>query len=257
MNAIGTRVQTSIEKIKSPQFVAFDQKNRSRKNLTLIVLVMATFIVSCGGLLESSYVNYDDEENWGNSTSGDVMPSEPGKCFAKCLMPDKYETYEEDIIVFTGADSETKGVILEEIVLSPATTTWEKKIADRNCMSNNPDDCLVWCLIEVPEVTKEYLIVTDTNLIKEFRIEKITYQELVKAGGFTEWREVICAADIDKRLYIRIQETLIKKGFGDNIVPNGVVSRPTKEALVNYQKLNGLPVGALDMETLTSLGIDL
>lgn len=31
------------------------------------------------------------------------------------------------------------------------STKWVKKRADRNCLSANPDDCLVWCLIEIKE----------------------------------------------------------------------------------------------------------
>ncbi|NNE38120.1 MAG: hypothetical protein HKN08_07425, partial [Gammaproteobacteria bacterium] len=42
----------------------------------------------------------------------------------------------------------------ETMVVSPATTKWVKRRADRNCLSANPDDCLVWCLVEVPEQTR-------------------------------------------------------------------------------------------------------
>ncbi len=31
------------------------------------------------------------------------------------------------------------------------STKWVKRRADRNCLSANPDDCLVWCLIEIKE----------------------------------------------------------------------------------------------------------
>ena len=37
---------------------------------------------------------------------------------------------------------------LEEI--SPASTKWVKKRAERNCLSADPADCLVWCLVEIP-----------------------------------------------------------------------------------------------------------
>lgn len=47
-------------------------------------------------------------------------------------MPAKYET------------------ITEQIEVSPASTKWVKKKADKNCLSANPEDCLVWCLVEVP-----------------------------------------------------------------------------------------------------------
>jgi len=38
----------------------------------------------------------------------------------------------------------------ETIEVKPASTKWVKKKADRNCLSANPDDCLVWCLVEEP-----------------------------------------------------------------------------------------------------------
>ena len=38
----------------------------------------------------------------------------------------------------------------ETIETSPASTKWVKKKADRNCLSADPNDCLVWCLVEVP-----------------------------------------------------------------------------------------------------------
>ena len=48
----------------------------------------------------------------------------------------------------------------ERVEVSPASTKWVKRKADRNCLSANPDDCLVWCLVEVPA---EYRTVTKTN----------------------------------------------------------------------------------------------
>jgi hypothetical protein len=38
----------------------------------------------------------------------------------------------------------------ETIETSPASTQWIKKKADRNCLSADPNDCLVWCLVEIP-----------------------------------------------------------------------------------------------------------
>ncbi len=34
--------------------------------------------------------------------------------------------------------------------MAPATTAWVKKKADRNCLSADPNDCLVWCLVDQP-----------------------------------------------------------------------------------------------------------
>lgn len=38
----------------------------------------------------------------------------------------------------------------KEIEVEPATTRWEKRKSTENCLSANPEDCLVWCLVDVP-----------------------------------------------------------------------------------------------------------
>ena len=76
---------------------------------------------------------------------------------------------------------------------------------------------------------------------------------LVKKGGYTEWKEIVCAEDVTPRLYKNIQIALIKAGH--NIKADGTVNAETKNALVRFQKDNGLPEGALDAETLRLLEI--
>ncbi len=38
------------------------------------------------------------------------------------------------------------------------TTKWVKKKAERNCLSSDPNDCLVWCLVEIPAQTKTRVV---------------------------------------------------------------------------------------------------
>lgn len=83
------------------------------------------------------------------SKSGIVagMPSEPGKCYGKCLIQDQYTTVIETVTTYPDAeDAEFKTEVIE---LQPAFTKWVKKKADRNCMSADLNDCLVWCLVEI------------------------------------------------------------------------------------------------------------
>lgn len=47
--------------------------------------------------------------------------------------------------------------VTERVETKPASTKWMKKSADANCLSANPDDCLVWCLVETPA---EYQTIT-------------------------------------------------------------------------------------------------
>lgn len=82
----------------------------------------------------------------------------------------------------------------------------------------------------------------------------ITKRQLVKAGGFSEWREVVCSSDITTDLVKAVQKALAAKGYDPGPADN-VMGAKTKSALIQYQKDNGLPVGQLDFETLRSLGI--
>ena len=84
----------------------------------------------------------------------------------------------------------------------------------------------------------------------------LTIKEIVSKGGHKDWKEVVCQIDVTKRFYRNIQIALIESGFGDGIIPDGKISRDTKEALLAYQLSNELPIGSLDVETLNHLGVD-
>ncbi len=77
----------------------------------------------------------------------------------------------------------------------------------------------------------------------------------MRPGGFTEWKEVISQADVTPEFYTDVQLALVSKGY-DSVVPNGIINRETKEALVKFQKDNNLPVGSLDVETMAALGVE-
>lgn len=346
---------------------------------------------------------------------GDIPNAESGKCYAKCLIPDEYETITEQILVkpastktevvpatyetlservMVKAESrrlipvpaeyetvseqvlvkaESKRLVsipaeyekvseqylveepstrietanpiyetqTEQIEVTPASTKWVKRKADKNCLSADPNDCLVWCLVETPaqyrtisrkvrtgcpsgyvddgtsctktiEVPAKYgtrttrviktpastreevipaeyktltrqVIKTPATVREEIipaeyenqsmrkvktpaatrtieipaEYQTITKTRLVRQGGFTEWREVVCSNQITSALITQVQRALIAKGY--NVGPAGVdnvFGTDTKAALVKYQRDNGLPVGNLDKETLKSLGIE-
>ena len=274
--------------------------------------------------------------------------------------------------------------VTERVEIKPVSTKWVKKKADANCLSANPDDCLVWCLVETPaeyqtltkrvnkgcdgsgvadagctktiqipakmgtrtvrkiktpattreemipaeyktvtkrvvktpattreeiipaeyktvtkqvvktpatvreeEVPAEYATVTKqvakaeaatreeiipaeyktvtTRVVKTpatTRTETIpaeyatvTKRKLVKAGGFTEWREVLCGEKVTGYTVRQIQDALSKAGYDPGPSDN-VMGARTKAALTKYQKDKGLPVGNLDFDTLKSLGIN-
>lgn len=75
------------------------------------------------------------------------------------VVPAVYETREEKVEVQSGGTRLVCTPMVyktesEQIEVSPATTKWVRRKADRNCLSADPNDCLVWCLVEVPAKTE-------------------------------------------------------------------------------------------------------
>ncbi len=260
------------------------------------------------------------------------------------IIPAKYEIVTEKVLIKEASTRIEKipaefRIEKERIEVKPSSTKWVKKRAERNCLSRNPDDCLVWCLIEEPaqfrtidihvrigcpdgyeetgdecikvitipsefadrtyqklvapatvdtvlipahyenrtyqklisparldtvEVPAEYeeqsyqrLIKPASSLTTEVpaEYETISKRVLVKKGGFTEWRQVVCESNITADLTREVQVALKNKGYDPGHLSNSIDSS-TKAALIKFQKDNGLPIGQLDFETLRALGID-
>jgi peptidoglycan hydrolase-like protein with peptidoglycan-binding domain len=82
----------------------------------------------------------------------------------------------------------------------------------------------------------------------------VTRKNLVKKGGFTEWKEVLCGDKVDGYTIRQIQDALKSRGYDPGPIDN-ILGSQTKAALTKFQKENNLPVGQLDMDTLKALGI--
>ena len=76
----------------------------------------------------------------------------------------------------------------------------------------------------------------------------------MKAGGLTDWREVLSHERRTGYTIRQIQAALKERGYDPGPVDNEMGAR-TKVALASFQKDKGLPVGNLDFETLKALGI--
>lgn len=244
---------------------------------------------------------------------GDYPPNaEPGKCYARCFIQDQFEFKEEQVIdkpayFKTEVIPAVYGTALDTIVLKKsyvkkveipaeydittedvqvkaATTKWQKGKADASCLSANPADCQVWCLVEVPAVfkkvtkktlktpatTREEVVPAVTKVVerkivvepaKTNKVEvPATYKTvmnkvLVKKGGFQDWREVLCADKLNEQRILAIQKALKAEGYNPGPFDN-IFGTQTKEALIKFQQDKGLPVGNLNMETLKALGVN-
>lgn len=189
---------------------------------------------------------------YNSSRSADKMPKGPG-CYAKALASDQYG--DKDVVPYykyTGNDLINPNIRLVEKSTAP-TTKWVKKKADRNCLSSNPEDCLVWCLVEVPGEYYSYHEVLDTNKVKDFKLVT-KEQTLIKQGGYTEWKRVVCEPQLTLQLIEDIQNALLEKGYNELSV-TGTFDVVTKGSLTQYQKDHGLFFGQVTFETLDLLGV--
>jgi len=160
-----------------------------------------------------------------NTGSPDLPPNaEPGKCYAQCITSDRYSNITEQILEYTGSDYEAEGVKRKTILLSKATTIWEKGKTDPNCLSKNPEDCMIWCLVDIPAVKETYYIVTDTAINKQFKITEIQKRSLVSVGGRNGWVEVLCEKDITFKKIRAVQEALTNNGYSVGAI-NGVYQK--------------------------------
>ena len=174
--------------------------------------------------------------------------------------------------------------VVEDIMVSPATQKWVKGTADAGCLSANPADCQVLCLQQVPAVYKkvsrkivktpaykqdfpiaaEYKIVSKQVIDQPARQEqieipatykKVMHKELVRKGGYSEWKEILCGDKLTAAKIIAIQKALKANGYDPGPLDD-IFGAETKAALVKYQQDKNLPVGNLNMETLKSLGVE-
>lgn len=136
----------------------------------------------------------------GNAMAQDFPPNaQPGKCYAKCVIPEQWETASEEVLVkeassrievapatYRTASEEimvkdsytvltvsppsyttvTEEIMVkeagsrleyvppvyetvsEQMLVSPASTEWKKQMRASGCQGANPNDCMIWCLVE-------------------------------------------------------------------------------------------------------------
>ncbi len=287
------------------------------------------------------------------STTEYVLVKEESKRYV--VTPAVYETVSESYVVepatirieYMPPAYET---VTDRIETKPAVMKWTRKTTDANCLNANPDDCMIWCMVEVPAeyqtltrrvnkgcdgsgkpdagcnktvevpavmgsrsvqrlkrpasireeiVPAEYKAVTvrrtdplSTTVTRQIQQTPASYREeiipaeykatptkvvvtpattrsettppeyvtvtkrkLVRAGGFSEWKEVLCGEKVTGYTVRQIQDALRKAGYYKGISDN-TMGASTKAALIKFQQDKGLPVGNVDLETLRALGVN-
>ncbi|MFT4534909.1 MAG: hypothetical protein ACJA1A_002508 [Saprospiraceae bacterium] len=166
-------------------------------------------------------------------------------CYSEVELPRVTTT---TLYVYDGLDPniETEEVT---IMLKSGQTKWEKRKADRNCLSANPEDCLVWCLVEV-STPMIYDIVKDTSSTTEW----YPYKYTISKKGEKVNDKVLCNYEIRQELLNELRDKLYKLGY--DIKPKkkykklkGKFNREFKQFQEDYE----LPVGKWTVATMMFL----
>lgn len=91
----------------------------------------------------------------------------------------------------------------ELVEVEAAREKWVKKKADRNCLSADPNDCLVWCMVETPAKF-------DTIVIQEATLGCMEGFLLDQSGDQCE-RIVISDEEVDTELSIKLIDVLTSR----------------------------------------------
>lgn len=153
----------------------------------------------------------------------------------------------------------------QTIEISPASQKWVQKRDSKNCLGTNPDDCMVWCLVEVPAeyktVTKKVLVgcgdgwtIKGDDCIKSVKVDPVykTYtKKVVATPARVEYTEF--PAQYKERTYqklvseAKVVEELIPAAYTDWAFEAVKTEATAKEKIVP---------GKFETRTFQNLGTD-
>ncbi len=142
-------------------------------------------------MVEETYQYYatDGDNNGANGGAANTSNANGGKKSFKTI-PAVYET------------------VTEQVKVSDATTKWVKGKKDKNCLSADPNDCIVWCLVEVPA---KYETVTKQSVKSAARVEEYQAQ-----GELRKYKKQVIkeAATVEEEVipaeYKTVTKTVVK-----------------------------------------------
>ena len=208
-----------------------------------LLIIFVILQISCGPMItQGGYVD--------DVYESDPMPPGP-ECYVKCLTS---ISYGNDIIEYTGNDFDDTNVTKARIIVKEADSKWVKKKDDKDCLSANPEDCMVWCLVkEKPDYYKYYTL-KDTSVNKEFKIIKLNPKKSVSKRT---WVEVLCDTEIDSKLYHEMLEALIDLTYLTEVdrQEDSEFNYRIENAMSLFQTDNYLPECPFSIESLSLLKV--
>ena len=149
-----------------------------------------------------------------------------------------------------------------KVIEIPAEYRNVTKRVKKGCLdgfTDNGDDCTRMVEIPAEFTTRTYQKLKSPTQIREVDVPAeyttITKKTLLKAGGYTVWKEVLCQNQINSNTILAIQRALRNRNYDVGNIDQ-VLGAQTRAALTQFQKDNGLPIGQLDLDTLNLLGVN-
>ncbi len=127
----------------------------------------------------------------------------------------------------------------------------EKKVIDKPATTREIMVPAEYKTIRVKQVETSLQEIATTSPAKT---EEITIQTLVSQAK-TSWQKVPCGSDFSEENIIKIQKGLKRAGY--DVDADGKFGKGSVEALQKFQEKNGLATGALTLETMKKLGVNI
>lgn len=183
-------------------------------------------------------------------TTQKLKSKKGGNCYAKAIFPTSYLTQVDTFYQYIGNDFDQEGINFIKIETKPAGKVWEKKKSTTPCHSTNPDDCLVWCLVDIPAEVDSFYIIEDLSQTNEYEMV-IKERKIISTKSYTDWTEVICEKQITNDLIEELSRMLVAKQY--LVKSESKINKTFQQAIQNYQKENGLAYGPLTKEVVDHL----
>ena len=184
---------------------------------------------------------------WGAGRADrNCLNEDPEKCKVWCLteVPAQYKTITKQVLKAPASSREIAipaefKTITKAVVQQPANVQEREIPAEYRTVTKS--------VLRSPASTREVEIPAEFSTV--------TTKKLVKVGGFTDWVEVMCEAKVTQFKISAIQQALKTRGYDPGPADN-VLGPRTRQALIQFQKDNNLPVGNLNVETMRALGVE-
>lgn len=134
-------------------------------------------------------------------------------------------------------------------------TKWEKKKSLSNCLSDDPDDCLVWCLMELPAQYEQIRVLKSVSAIdsSQWEWKRFYYPAFEKKQNLS--CDALCNKQLTKELIMAIARVLNREDY-DIEADHAKNDRKFRKRLKQYQKDYKLPTSKeVNLLTLVHMGI--